>query len=76
MDRTQFFLIVTDKVSKKKFYINHTSIEAVVPLFEKADERLPDGLKLYTKGGEFEVMETWDQIKKQGATFGLIKEAT
>jgi len=73
MERTQFFLPLTT-LEGAKIYINHTKIDALLPMFEKDDKRLPKGTKIYTSGGEYEVQEGFEHIVRGTQQYNLIKE--
>lgn len=67
MDRTLFLVRLTDLVTKEHIYIKHHAIDAFCPSNK--------GTKVYTSGGEFEVVESIAMIIKQmNRELSLVKE--
>lgn len=73
MERTQFFIPLTTDAGARIF-INHVKIDALLPMFENGDERLPKGTKVYTSGGEYVVKENVEHIVRSTQQYNLIKE--
>lgn len=68
MERTLFMVRLTEAVSKNQFYINHHAMQALVPMST-------GHTKVYTSGGEFEVLESVAMVIRQmNKELALVKE--